>query len=96
MFDASSTVFAGHFPQYSILPGVVQILMAQMTLEEGCGAPLSLCAVPWAKFTAPLEPDSVIALHVKQGCRVELWDCTLHRDGQIASRFQIETRRENV
>jgi 3-hydroxyacyl-[acyl-carrier-protein] dehydratase len=90
MFDASSAVFAGHFPQYPILPGVVQILMAQMTLEEALGKSLRLSAIPQAKFTALLEPDTVIELQIKMGRRADLWECSLHRAGHAASYFQLE------
>ena len=91
MFDASSAVFAGHFPEHPVLPAVAQILMAQMTLEDALGRPLSLRAIAQAKFTAPLEPGAVIELRVQQGPRAGLWDCALHRAGRPASRFQIET-----
>ena len=90
IFDASSAVFAGHFPGHPVLPGVVQILMAQMTLEEAFGRPITLSSVPNAKFMAPLEPDAVIELQIKMGRRAGLWDCSLCHDGQTASRFQLE------
>jgi 3-hydroxyacyl-[acyl-carrier-protein] dehydratase len=96
VFDAGSAVFAGHFPQYPVLPAVVQILMAQMTLEEALGRPFDLCAITQAKFTAPMEPGAVIALLVQQGRRADLWDCTLRCDGQFAARFQIATQAESV
>ena len=96
LFGAGSAVFAGHFPDYPVLPGVVQMLMAQMTLEEALGRPISLAAIAQAKFTALLEPGSVIELQVKRGRRDEQWDCSLHRAGQLASRFQIETEHERV
>ena len=91
VFGAGSAVFDGHFPEHPVLPAMVQILMAQMTLEEALGGPLNLCAIVQAKFTAPLGPDAVIELRVQQGPRAGLWDCALHRAGRPASRFQIET-----
>ena len=94
VFAASSAVFAGHFPEHPVLPGMAQILMAQMTLEEALGKPLSLCSIVQAKFAAPLEPDAVIELRVRQGRRAGLWDCALHCAGRMASHFQIETRPE--
>jgi 3-hydroxyacyl-[acyl-carrier-protein] dehydratase len=96
VFGAGSAVFDGHFPEHPVLPAMVQILMAQMTLEEALGGPLNLCAIVQAKFTAPLGPDIVIELRVQQGRRAGLWDCALHCAGQPASRFQIETQAERV
>ena len=96
LFEANSAVFAGHFPEHPVLPGVVQILMAQMTLEDALGSPITLRAVVQAKFTAPLGPEAVIELRVQKGRRAELWDCALHCAGQPASRFQITTQTESV
>jgi len=96
LFDADSAVFAGHFPEYPVLPGVVQILMAQMTLEEALGSPLNLSAIVQAKFTAPLGPDALIELRVQKGRCSGLWDCALHCAEQLASRFQITTHAESV
>ena len=96
VFDADSAVFAGHFPEYPVLPGVVQILMAQMTLEEALGEPLSLAAIPRARFTAPLEPGAVVELEVRQGRRPGLWECSLHCAGRLASSFTIATSPENL
>jgi len=95
-FDTNSAVFAGHFPEHPVLPAVVQILMAQMTLEDALGEPLSLSAVPQAKFTAPLEPNAVIELRVRKGRRDGLWECSLHCAGESAARFQITLQTENV
>ena len=96
VFDAGSAVFAGHFPEHPVLPGVVQILMAQMTLEDAFGEPLSLSAVPQAKFTAPVKPDAVIEVRVQRGRRAGLWECSLHGADQSASRFQITIQAESV
>ncbi|MDR2695347.1 MAG: hypothetical protein LBC79_03085 [Deltaproteobacteria bacterium] len=96
VFDAGSAVFAGHFPEHPVLPGVVQVLMAQMTLEDALGGPLSLSAIVQAKFTAPVEPGAVIELRVQQGRSAGLWECALHCAGRLASRFLIETGPENA
>ena len=96
LFVADSAVFDGHFPGHPVLPGVVQILMAQMTLEDALGRPLDIRAIPQAKFTAPLRPDSVIELRVRTGRRADLWDCTLHCAGQLATRFQLDMRPESL
>jgi 3-hydroxyacyl-[acyl-carrier-protein] dehydratase len=96
VFGAGSAVFDGHFPEHPVLPAVVQVLMAQMTLEEELGGPISLCAIVQAKFTAPLGPDAVIELRVQQGRHAGLWDCALRCAGQPASHFQIETQVERV
>ena len=95
VFAANSIVFAGHFPEHPVLPGVTQILMAQMTLEDALDRPLDLSAITQAKFTMPLEPGALIELRVQQGRRLDLWDCSMYCAGNMASRFQLETKPES-
>lgn len=90
LFEASSAVFAGHFPGHPVLPGVAQILMAQMTLEDAMGRPIIISSINQAKFMAPVEPEAVIELQVKMGGAARLWDCMLYHDKHMVARFQLE------
>jgi 3-hydroxyacyl-[acyl-carrier-protein] dehydratase len=59
-FDPDFPGFAGHFPEYPIVPAIVQILAAQ-TVIEGChGGPLRLSAVEGAKFLKQVTPGQEI------------------------------------
>lgn len=63
--------FAGHFPDYPILPAVLQILMTQSVAEQVIGRPLRFLALERAKFTRQLRPGDRIDVSVdcreKQG-----------------------------
>ena len=89
-FTADSLVFSGHFPSQPVLPAVVQILMAQVLLEEKLEQKLTLAAVPQAKFSAPLGPDTPIVVQVQAGKKEQVWDCALLAAGGVASRFQVQ------
>lgn len=88
-FKEDSAVFAGHFPGHPVLPAVVQLLMAQIALEE-CSQRGNLTRVPQAKFIAPIEPGDDIALFLSRGRREDVWECTLSCVDTLAARFQME------
>lgn len=104
MLDASFPGFAGHFPGHPILPAVVQLLMARMTLEEGLGRPLRLSGVPQAKFTVPLTPGEVIAVAVRpvplrpgkaaDPASGTLWECALAAGERAAARFRLRVEED--
>ncbi len=81
--------FKGHFPDYPILPGIVQILMAEMTISEAMQADYAIQEVKQAKFLKPIEPDHDIS--VKVFCAKEnTWDCEIHTDFEdVAARFRL-------
>jgi 3-hydroxyacyl-[acyl-carrier-protein] dehydratase len=56
--------FAGHFPDYPILPAVLQTLMAQMLAEQAAGRPLQFSALERAKFTHQIGPGDRIDVHL--------------------------------
>lgn len=88
-FKSDSAVFAGHFPGHPVLPAVVQLLMAQIALEE-CGYRVNLTRVPQAKFTAPIKPGDDVVLFLSKGRREDVWECTLSCGTTLAAHFQVE------
>jgi len=56
--------FSGHFPDYPILPAVLQTLLAQMVAEQMVGEPLQFLALERAKFTKQLGPGDQIDVSV--------------------------------
>jgi 3-hydroxymyristoyl/3-hydroxydecanoyl-(acyl carrier protein) dehydratase len=56
--------FAGHFPEFSILPGVVQLSWAVHYAREflGCAAPV--LNVERLKFTCPIQPNMQVLLRL--------------------------------
>ena len=98
--EADFSGFTGHFPQNPVLPAVVQLLMARMTVEDGLGRPLNLAGVPQAKFMLPLGPGLSVAVAVRPHAAVPppgkkagegtLWDCVLSVEERVAARFRLE------
>ena len=71
----NEAVFAGHFPNYPILPGVLQIgAMAQLSkllLQETSGIPAGseyvLSSIQRAKFRKPVTPGMALAIETRRG-----------------------------
>ena len=59
-FPSSFSVFQGHFPGNLILPGVVQILLVQTSLEKKLNLRLRLQEIINAKYKAPVLPGEEI------------------------------------
>jgi 3-hydroxyacyl-[acyl-carrier-protein] dehydratase len=58
--------FSGHFDNRPILPGIVQMLAAQIVLEQLQGQSLVLEAVPKAKFLNVLKPGQEVLVRCKK------------------------------
>ncbi|HEV2321120.1 MAG TPA: thioester dehydrase, partial [Gammaproteobacteria bacterium] len=63
--EASSPWFEGHFPQFAILPGVVQIGWAEHYACALYGHAPGLCAVEQVKFKRPILPGTELDLVLK-------------------------------
>ena len=57
--------FSGHFPDYPVLPAVLQSLLAQMMAEELVGRPLRCTTLQQAKFTRQVRPDELLDVTVE-------------------------------
>ena len=64
-FPRSSPVFAGHFPQAPILPGVVLIDAAVQVVAQAMRRKLRLSQLSNAKFNNVVEPDQAVVLSFK-------------------------------
>ena len=64
-FGADDPVFAGHFPNRPLLPGIYQIEMARMAAEWVLRKPLFVRQVCKAKFLHPIAPDQTARLTLK-------------------------------
>lgn len=62
--------FAGHFPQFALLPGVVQIDWASHYARDAFELTGSVVSVERLKFTCPIRPESAIslALTLRESC----------------------------
>ncbi len=66
-FAAEFVGFDGHFPEFPILPAMVQMLIAQVLAEAVVGQPLTLASLGRAKFMQQLHPGVQIDVRVR--CR---------------------------
>jgi len=94
-FEQNFIGFSGHFPDYPILPAVLQLLLAQLLAEEVIGTPLVVDSLIRAKFTQQLRPGDQIdvQLHCKEKgggfhCATEL-----QVGGQRAASFTLVLNR---
>lgn len=61
-FEQSFVGFAGHFPDYPILPAILQTLLGQLLAEEFLGTALEFVTLERARFTRQLRPEEVITV----------------------------------
>ena len=57
--------FDGHFPDYPILPAMLQILLGIIVSEELYGQKLALQKLDKAKFMAQIQPEQSITVSCK-------------------------------
>ncbi len=56
--------FVGHFPDFPILPGVVQLSWAVHYAKEFLGLTAPVMNIERLKFTCPIQPNVQIMLHI--------------------------------
>ena len=90
-FDQNFIGFAGHFPEYPILPAVLQILLAQLLAEQVLGLPLTVISLTRAKFVRQLCPGDQIDIHLSCREKDGAWHCAseLQVAGQRAASFTL-------
>ena len=64
-FSATDPVFAGHFPNRPILPGIFQLEIARMAAEWVQNCPLVVNEIVKAKFQRPIIPGETLKLSLK-------------------------------
>lgn len=64
-FPANDPVFAGHFPDRPVLPGVFQLEMARTAAELIHGRPLTVREISKAKFQRPILPEELVRVDLK-------------------------------
>jgi 3-hydroxyacyl-[acyl-carrier-protein] dehydratase len=92
LFNEDFIGFDGHFPDYPILPAVLQVLLAQMVAEQLVGKKMDFSSLTRAKFSEQLRPDMPIDVRVtyseEEGhylCR-----CELHTTEKRAASFTLQ------
>lgn len=64
-FGPEEPLFAGHFPNRPLLPGIFQLEMARMVAEWALDCPLCIREVSKAKFLHPITPGQIVRLNLK-------------------------------
>lgn len=72
VFDADAPYFKGHFPGFAVLPGVVQLGMAQHFAEMFLRRSLTLTAVKKMKFTRVVVPGERVRLLLTRKSETEV------------------------
>lgn len=80
-FDEGTTVFEGHFPDYPLVPGVVQLGMVVHALGKATGKAWKLAEVKRAKFSGQALPGQELRVSGK-------W---AQEDGRAAVQASIES-----
>jgi 3-hydroxyacyl-[acyl-carrier-protein] dehydratase len=97
-FSSDFVGFSGHFPDYPILPAVLQVLLAQLVAEAIVGRPLQVVSLSRAKFVRQMRPDEKI--DVALDCREQGADLrcsvTLQVGDEKAASFTLTLKRDLV
>jgi 3-hydroxyacyl-[acyl-carrier-protein] dehydratase len=59
-FPADYPLFAGHFPGYPILPGMIQIMLGTALVKEALAERLELARIGRAKFQRTIHPGDLV------------------------------------
>ncbi|MDB5800168.1 MAG: 3-hydroxymyristoyl/3-hydroxydecanoyl-(acyl carrier protein) dehydratase [Rhodocyclales bacterium] len=65
LIDANEPVFAGHFPTYPILPGVMLLSLARSAMSDHFGRPVQLSEVRRQRFSKPVLPGMRVAIDLQ-------------------------------
>lgn len=63
--NADEPVFAGHFPAYPILPGVLLLALARSTISDYFGRPVQFSEVRRQRFSKPVLPGMRVAVELQ-------------------------------
>jgi len=94
VFDigADFTGFSGHFPEFSVLPAFVQLMMGQCALEIHSQRRWSLHHVKRAKFMKTITPDQRVTVRWREQALEDRLQgsFTLWVEGRKVASFSIE------
>ena len=91
VFPADFVGFEGHFPGYPVLPAIVQVLAAQLVVEQMAARVLRLTKLDKAKFHIRIGPLQEIRVECRQTRQNKemVWHCTVLAGKELASSFRL-------
>lgn len=96
IFPPSFPGFDGHFPGNPVLPGVIQVLLGEMSSleilnKEFSNEQLILASVTRCKFLRPIKPDEEITLNfsIKTKPQKHISICALTVGNELAASYQL-------
>lgn len=77
-FNASHSIFSGHFPEHPIVPGACIVQIAEELAALSYGDPFRFTSVRDLKFRQPITPDQDIIISIQKTtestCKVQCAD----------------------
>ena len=64
--DKSSNFFDGHFPDFPIVPGVVQLYLAEFFIKHYLSSEIHFEQIKKIKFSNIIKPDSIVYLKLEK------------------------------
>lgn len=97
-FDEDFIGFAGHFPDYPVVPAIAQMLAAQLMIEQQHPEGMALLSVSHAKFLQQLPPMKDFRVECRAKTDNALcYDAKVFLDDARAASFRLTfNRREHV
>lgn len=96
--DGSHPAFEGHFPGFSVYPGVAQIQDICTTLTEHFGRPTDLLKISKTKFLALITPPATLEIACQVTGNAVVWK--ISNAGETvckgSGKFEFATRRDEV
>lgn len=95
LVSPAEPVFAGHYPEFPIFPGVCVVECAHRSAQATAPEPVELAAVESARFTGPAFPGDVLDLALKWRRTEGGWLCAVSaataRGGAASVRLRYRT-----
>lgn len=91
MLLPSHSVYAGHFPNFPIAPGVCNLQMIIDCVSDAKNAPVELQSISRCKFTSLIRPDGKV-LTIRFSLNENKLSATIHQDETLCIQLSATLR----